>query len=119
MQSIALACVFLLLLAWVSSFHGGAPSSMQARRLLRMGQFDGLKEELKSSGTTMLKKSSAAAKGVVEVVSEVRDLPATPETVGVLTEHTEDEEVLHSLPNASREPRTVHRDCVVLRFSNT
>lgn len=91
MQAIALACVFLLLLAWVSSFHGAPSSSMQARRLLRMGQFDGLKEELKSSGTTMLKKSSAAAKGVVEVVSEVRDLPATPETVGVLTDRINDE----------------------------
>lgn len=77
--------IVLIVLQCASSFRG-APSRRQAQRLMHMGQLDGLKDEIKSSSTTLLKKSSAAAKGLVDVVSEVKDMPATPETVGVLTD---------------------------------
>lgn len=56
-----------------------------------MTKLDGVKDQLRTRSTTLLKKSSDAAKGFVELVTEVSNMPATAHTVGILCDRINEE----------------------------
>ncbi len=66
-------------------------ASMTRRPIRVMTKLDGVKDQLRTSSTTLLKKSSDAAKGFVELVTEVSNMPATAHTVGILCDRINEE----------------------------
>lgn len=66
-------------------------ASMTRRQIRVMTKLDGVKDQLRTSSTTLLKKSSDAAKGFVELVTEVSNMPATAHTVGILCDRINEE----------------------------
>lgn len=66
-------------------------ASMTRRQIRVMTKLDGVKDQLRTRSTTLLKKSSDAAKGFVELVTEVSNMPATAHTVGILCDRINEE----------------------------